>query len=104
MRIPKEMNHKPQSTERGLLGWILLKWTWRATVFLTGMAMVMVGIVLLPLPGPFGTPVILLGIAILGSEFAWPRFVKERIMAWMISRKSRRSKPAVPGRKVPSQE
>lgn len=37
------------------------------------------GIVLVPLPGP-GIPVMLLGLAVLGSEFAWAARLQGRLV------------------------
>jgi uncharacterized protein (TIGR02611 family) len=45
---------------------------WRAGIILVGGAVVLIGIVLLPLPGP-GTLIIALGLAILSAEFVWAR-------------------------------
>jgi len=45
---------------------------WRTVIFLVGMAIVLLGIVLLPLPGP-GSVVVALGLAILSVEFVWAR-------------------------------
>jgi uncharacterized protein (TIGR02611 family) len=45
---------------------------WRALIFLVGAAVVLIGVVLLPLPGP-GSLVVVLGLAILGMEFVWAR-------------------------------
>lgn len=42
----------------------------RFLVALAGTCVVLVGLVLVPLPGP-GWPIVFLGFALLGSEFAW---------------------------------
>ncbi len=46
--------------------------TRRIAVFVVGMAVVLVGVVLLPLPGP-GSLVIALGLGVLSVEFLWAR-------------------------------
>ena len=50
---------------------------WQAGVFVTGLAVVACGVVLLPLPGP-GWLVIFGGMAIWGTEFAWA----QRVLFW----------------------
>ena len=39
----------------------------------------MVGIILMPVPGPGGTPVTLAGLAILGSELPWAKRLMENL-------------------------
>jgi len=51
-----------------------LRWLTAATV---GAALVIVGIVLLVFPGP-GIPLIIAGLAILATEFAWAEVVLNR--------------------------
>ncbi|MEO8889738.1 MAG: TIGR02611 family protein [Jatrophihabitantaceae bacterium] len=55
-------------------GWV----AWRIAVTLAGAAVIVVGIVLLPLPGP-GWLIIFAGLGILASEYAWAR----RLLHWM---------------------
>lgn len=43
---------------------------YRAAVGVTGAGLVLVGLVLVPLPGP-GWPIVFLGFVVLGTEFAW---------------------------------
>ncbi|RKT18880.1 uncharacterized protein (TIGR02611 family) [Streptomyces sp. 1114.5] len=47
---------------------------WQVAVFLAGLAVVGLGVVMLPLPGP-GWVVIFLGMGIWATEFAWARLV-----------------------------
>lgn len=47
-----------------------LDFVWRSAVLLLGLALVVGGIILLPLPGP-GWVVIFLGLGLLATEFAW---------------------------------
>ncbi|WP_167143109.1 TIGR02611 family protein [Canibacter zhoujuaniae] len=55
----------------------LLFWTWRILVIIVGVIVIIAGILMLVLPGP-GWLTIFLGLAILGSEFAWAR----RLLTW----------------------
>lgn len=47
---------------------------WQAGVFLTGLVVVVVGVILLPLPGP-GWVVIFAGMALWATEFVWAQLV-----------------------------
>ncbi len=51
---------------------------WRLAVTVVGVAVVAIGIVLLPLPGP-GWLIIFGGLGILASEYAWAA----RLLAWV---------------------
>ncbi|GAA0687352.1 TIGR02611 family protein [Kitasatospora atroaurantiaca] len=48
--------------------------SWQVAVFLVGLAVVALGVVLLPLPGP-GWVVIFLGMGIWATEFVWAQLV-----------------------------
>jgi uncharacterized protein (TIGR02611 family) len=48
--------------------------SWQVGVFLVGLAVVVIGIIMLPLPGP-GWLVIFAGMAIWGTEFVWAQLV-----------------------------
>jgi hypothetical protein len=50
----------------------------QAAVFLTGLFFVLLGLVLVALPGPLTIPPILLGVWIWSSEFAWAERLLER--------------------------
>jgi uncharacterized protein (TIGR02611 family) len=58
---------------------------YRLVVGLVGVAVIALGIVLLPLPGP-GWLVVFLGLGILATEFAWAErlldYAKDRVRAW----------------------
>lgn len=58
---------------------------WRVVVALAGTAVVVLGVVLLPLPGP-GWLIIFAGLALLASEFVWAQrllhFARDRVTAW----------------------
>ncbi|MFJ3219387.1 TIGR02611 family protein [Kitasatospora sp. NPDC086801] len=44
--------------------------TWQVAIFLAGLAVVVLGVIMLPLPGP-GWVVIFLGMGVWATEFAW---------------------------------
>ena len=44
-----------------------------------GATVTVVGIILMPVPGPGGTPVTLAGLAILGSELPWAKRLMENL-------------------------
>lgn len=73
----------------------LLRGAYRSGVLVVGVLVVLVGIVLLPLPGP-GMLVIVLGVTILASEFGWARRplhrAKERLQAQTERWRRRRSR------------
>ncbi|WP_328316486.1 TIGR02611 family protein [Streptomyces sp. NBC_00388] len=52
----------------------VLRLSWRAGVFLVGLAVVAAGVVMLPLPGP-GWLVIFGGMAVWATEFVWAQLV-----------------------------
>ena len=47
-------------------------------VLIIGMTIILIGVALLVLPGP-GTVVIVLGLALLGTEFVWARRLLRRV-------------------------
>lgn len=64
----------------------LPSWVRKALVFSVGIVIVVVGIILMPLPGP-GTLIVLGGLAILATEFAWAHPLKDwlwKVFAWAI--------------------
>lgn len=74
-----------------------LRHAYRTGVGILGGLIAVVGLILVPLPGP-GWLVVFLGLAILGTEFAWAKrlaaFVKRqlsRFWAWWNARKSVRA-------------
>lgn len=58
---------------------------YRVAVGVVGTAVIVLGVVLLPLPGP-GWLVIFAGLAILASEFEWAerllRYARDKVLAW----------------------
>lgn len=55
----------------------ILRSTKRIVVLVVGLALVVGGIVLLVLPGP-GLLVVIAGLAVLASEFAWAEFLLDK--------------------------
>ena len=62
-------------------GWI----AWRVGVSVLGAAVIVIGIVLLPLPGP-GWLIIFAGLGLLATEFEWAsrllRFARAKVSVW----------------------
>lgn len=87
-----EPNGKPPRSK-------LLKWPRRIVVYTVGSVVLLTGIVILPLPGPTGTPVILLGLTILGSESPAAIRWRNRFMESLRLRKKRDGTQADGGKK-----
>ena len=49
---------------------------------LIGFCLILVGLFLLPLPGPFGVPVMVFGIGLLAVEFGWAQRLKRKVNRW----------------------
>lgn len=71
--------------------------SWQVGVFLVGLAIVVTGIILLPLPGP-GWLIIFAGMAVWATEFVWAqlvmRWTKKKLAvftAWVKKRKAERA-------------
>ena len=83
---------RPQGTRRpteaGRVGRLLARLARRGAVFLVGVALLLAGAVMLFIPGP-GIATMLLGLAVLATEFAWAK----RVLAW-----ARRHAAALGGR------
>jgi uncharacterized protein (TIGR02611 family) len=54
----------------------ILGWVYRILVAIVGTAILAVGIIMIPAPGP-GWLVVFLGLGVLGTEFAWARRLLE---------------------------
>jgi uncharacterized protein (TIGR02611 family) len=58
---------------------------WRIAVTVVGVAVIIGGIILLPLPGP-GWLIIFAGLGLLGTEYEWAarllRWVRHYVLAW----------------------
>jgi len=70
---------------------------YRALVGVVGASLVGLGVLLIPLPGP-GWLVVFLGLAVLGTEFAWARRIArllkrtlDRFWAWWRARRARKA-------------
>jgi uncharacterized protein (TIGR02611 family) len=59
--------------------------TWRIGVTVVGVAIVVIGIILLPLPGP-GWLIIFTGLGVLATEYTWASsllaFARRYVLAW----------------------
>jgi len=55
---------------REILDFILHS-TKRIVVLVVGVALVVLGIALIPLPGPFSIPLMVAGLAVLATEYVW---------------------------------
>ena len=75
--------------------WGMTKWLRRLAVSLAGAIIVLLGIVILPFPGPFGAPLVLLGFTVLGSEFEIARKWKERFIGWFVKNKKSQKKTEI---------
>ncbi|HYP44605.1 MAG TPA: PGPGW domain-containing protein [Propionibacteriaceae bacterium] len=54
---------------------------YRAVVALAGLVLVALGLLTGPIPGPGGIPLVLLGLAVLASEFEWAHRLMRRLKA-----------------------
>ncbi len=76
---------KPGFRDRYLRRTRTTRLVYRAIVGVVGTLVIVLGIVLLPLPGP-GWLVIFAGLAILASEFAWAErlldYARDKVLAW----------------------
>ncbi len=45
--------------------------TKRIVIFVVGVALVLLGVALIPLPGPFSIPLMIAGLAVLAPEYVW---------------------------------
>ncbi|MUL41050.1 hypothetical protein FZ103_07590 [Streptomonospora sp. PA3] len=66
----------------------VLSWTWRTVVATVGLVILLAGVVMCITPGP-GAAGIILGLAILATEFAWARGVLRFARAWAHRAKER---------------
>ena len=63
---------------RELLAFIFRS-TKRIAVFVVGVALVLLGIALIPLPGPFSIPLMIAGLAVLATEFVWAERMLDQV-------------------------
>jgi tellurite resistance protein TerC len=57
---------------------MLLKTAKKVIVAVIGTTILLLGLIMLPAPGP-GMPVVIAGLAILGVEFVWARLLLKRL-------------------------
>lgn len=63
-----------------LATWKLLPATLRKTIVLViGSTLIVTGLLLIVLPGPFTLPLVILGLIVLALEFAWAERALERV-------------------------
>jgi uncharacterized protein (TIGR02611 family) len=53
--------------------------TKRIVVFVLGVSLVVLGIALIPLPGPFSIPLMIAGLAVLATEYVWAEKALDRV-------------------------
>lgn len=53
--------------------------TKRIVVLVIGVALVVLGIALIPLPGPFSIPLMVAGLAVLATEYVWAQRALDRV-------------------------
>ena len=70
------------------------RWVWQIFVAIAGIVTIIVGVILLPLPGP-GSVVIFAGVGILATEFIWAKQLLTRVRIWF-KQQSRRWKNRKP--------
>jgi drug/metabolite transporter (DMT)-like permease len=63
---------------RELLAFIFRS-TKRIAVFVIGVALILLGIALIPLPGPFSIPLMVAGLAVLATEFIWAERMLDQV-------------------------
>lgn len=56
----------------------IVRSAWRVTVLCVGVGLMVLGLALIVLPGPFTVPLLLAGLAVLATQFAWARWVLNR--------------------------
>jgi uncharacterized protein (TIGR02611 family) len=53
--------------------------TKRIVIFVVGVALVLLGVALIPLPGPFSIPLMIAGLAVLATEYVWAEKVLDTV-------------------------
>jgi uncharacterized protein (TIGR02611 family) len=62
--------HSPREIYR-----FIFRSTKRIVIFVVGVALVLLGILLIPVPGPFSIPLMIAGLAVLATEYVWAQRV-----------------------------
>lgn len=68
--------------------WIV-RHAYRLVVLVVGLSFVVLGLVLIVLPGPLTIPPMLLGLAILATEFVWARRLLERAKEYAVKARTK---------------
>ncbi len=63
---------------RELLAFIFRS-TKRIVVLVVGIVLILLGIALIPLPGPFSIPLMIAGLAVLATEFIWAERMLDQV-------------------------
>ena len=66
--------HSPREVYR-----FIFRSTKRIVIFIVGVALVLLGIALIPLPGPFSIPLMIAGLAVLATEYVWAEKVLDTV-------------------------
>jgi len=101
IRAGEDPNRPIRRLLRTARGWVSrhprVETAYRCAVGVTGGILTVGGLVLVPLPGP-GWLVVFLGLAVLGTEFAWAQRMAvrlkralERFWAWWRARRAKRA-------------
>jgi uncharacterized protein (TIGR02611 family) len=72
--MPRPSWHSP----REILQFIFRS-TKRIAIFVVGVALILLGVALIPLPGPFSIPLMLAGLAVLATEYVWAERVLDTV-------------------------
>jgi hypothetical protein len=64
--VPSSKWHSPREIYA-----FIFRSTKRIVVFVIGVALFLLGIALIPLPGPFSIPLMIAGLAVLATEYVW---------------------------------
>jgi uncharacterized protein (TIGR02611 family) len=78
MKIDDTQQLGPTHT-RELTRTTAIKQTRRIVILVIGSTLIVAGLALIPIPGPFSIPLILLGLTVLSWEFAWAKRLLYRI-------------------------
>ncbi len=67
----------------------IIRQAYRLIVLVVGLSIVALGLVLVVLPGPWTIPLVLLGLAILATEFVWARSLLQRAKVYALKAKDK---------------
>ncbi len=67
----------------------IVRQAYRMIVLVIGLSIVGLGLVLVVLPGPWTIPLVLLGLAILATEFVWARSLLQRAKVYAAKAKDK---------------